>query len=133
MPTWMSALANGILFTIPIWLGHFYESLPWLYWVGVGIAGILIICITAANQVKLDKSFRHILDGLSRMETQQREGITQRLWEYYERIVKGVGEAEIVDPLSAMATRGLFPSSGPVRDIIQEPESGEANDDVRPN
>ncbi len=133
MLTWILALANGIIFVFSIWFSRFHDLSELWHWLLMAIAAVLVICITAANQAKLDKNMRYVIDSLSRVETRQRKDITQRLRDYYERIVNGVGEAEIVDPLSAVATGGYFPSSGRVRDLIPKPQFGEPNDDARPN
>jgi len=157
MPTWISALANGILFTIPIWLGHFYHSSPWLYWPGVGIAGILVIWITAAKEVKTEryrreqtKEHRSMAQAVIGVENivnamkdeQERKKVIQALDHYYERIVRAVEGMQVSAGMRGVfgvntlggANMGLVPIKGPdVRDIIPKPQFGEPNDDVIAN
>ena len=142
MLTWISAVANGIIFVFSIWFSRFHDLSKLWHWLLMAIAVLLIMWITAAKEAKADRqahqqasSHRFAEHKLTALEDsvnvmkdeKEQEKVIHALEDYYEEIIRIVGEAEIVDPLSARATRGLFPSSGRVRDVIRPPKFEKQN------
>jgi len=102
----------------------------------MAIAVVLVMWITAAKEVKADRQARQqasfhqfnvdvlteVREAIGRIENREhQEAVAKAVGDYYEEIVKTVGEAKILDELSAVATSGHFASSGSVRDLIPKP------------
>ncbi len=155
MLTWSLAIVNGLLFSFSIWFSRVHDFSQWWHWVVVITAGILVVVSTTIERRETERYRREQIRQLHSISQESAESKTamenavntmkdekerkkvseaiETREHYYEEIIKRVGEARIVDDLSAVATGGLFPSSGSVRDVIPKPQFGKPNDDVSPN